>query len=125
MKPLAGIQALVVPLGLSGVWFSCRDGRPSAAGEIRTESTLVYDPKCIEGDWEKDRPGLLLGYTSCLTLAILRELSAAGEAKSGPNLISASQRGLSVMRALHSTGLPRRPARRQHRTAIRRDEGVS
>jgi len=104
LKLLAEAHALVVPLGLSGVWFSQRDSRPEAADSIRTASTLVYDPGYIEGDWEKERPGLLLGYTSCLTLAIVQELSKVSQSHANPNLACAAKCGLTVMRALHTDG---------------------
>jgi len=60
LKMLAGIHTLAVPVGLSGVWLS-RAETPAGLRSIpETSSTLIYDPSGIEGDWEKDRPGILL-----------------------------------------------------------------
>ena len=103
MKLHEGIHALVVPVGLSGVWLST--AQPSANRSLCAEnaenlSTLVYDPSSIEGDWEKNRPGTLLGYTSCMSVGILREFLTEGT----PCMVKAACCGLSAMRALHSNG---------------------
>lgn len=100
MKILAGIYTLVVPIGLSGVWVSSPRNTEERPDSLLTSSTLIFDPSCIEGDWEKERPGLLLGYTSCLALGFLSGLFT----EKVPDLIDASRRGLSAMRALHTNG---------------------
>lgn len=98
MKIFNRVFSLVVPLGLSGVWLSNSQapGVPPA-GE---SSTLVYDPAGIEGDWEKYRPGILLGYTSCMTIGILQAIVGGAEA----SMVDAARAGLSAMRSLHSAG---------------------
>jgi hypothetical protein len=100
MKMLEGIHSLVVPIGLSGVWLSTT--QPSAIRSIgaKTPSTLVYDPAGIEGDWEKNRPGTILGYTSCMAVGILNRILTEG----APCMVKAVRCGLSAMRALHSNG---------------------
>lgn len=101
MRVFADAHALVVPIGLSGVWYAQHHTHTKRANAIaHTTNTLVFDPACIEGDWEKDRPGILLGYTSCLTMALVREFASHAR----PNLHRGTRDGLSVMRALHTNG---------------------
>ncbi len=100
LKRLAGVRALAVPIGLSGVWLSRNDTPTEPAQDPAAASVLVFDPACIEGDWEKERPGLLLGYTSCLTLGLLGAILSEGRT----DLAQASRCGLSAMRALHTHG---------------------
>lgn len=100
MKFLEGIHALVVPVGLSGVWLSSDQPATDRSSIAKKPSTLVYDPSGIEGDWEKNRPGMILGYTSCMAVGILKQLLTEED----PCMVTAVRRGLSAMRALHSNG---------------------
>jgi hypothetical protein len=106
MKLFASVHALVVPLGLSGIWLSCsQPPNATRAPESAASAHLVFDPSSIEGGWEKDRPGLLLGYTSCLTLALINALLQ----RRPPDLSIAAHCGLSAMRALHTNGYTAKP----------------
>ena len=100
MKLLEKIHALVVPVGLSGVWLSAAQQPLNRSLGSEHLSSLVYDPASIEGDWEKNRPGTLLGYTSCLSVGILQEILK----ERIPNMLKAACCGLSAMRALHLNG---------------------
>ncbi|MFC1733966.1 hypothetical protein ACFL6I_26995, partial [candidate division KSB1 bacterium] len=100
MKMLEGAYSLIIPCGLSGVWLSNTNFLAEPKLGTETSSFLVYDPSGIEGDWEKHRPGMLLGYTSCMTVGILFSI-LNGE---NPFLVKGVCSGLSAMRALHSAG---------------------
>ena len=63
--------------------------------------TLVFDPAAIEGSWERFRPGRMMGYTSCLTTSIAREII---QNFGVPNIGKAVQGGIAALRALHSEG---------------------
>ena len=100
MKLLEGIYSLVIPIGLSGVWMSTAQPSADRSTGARALTALAYDPSGIEGDWEKNRPGTLLGYTSCMLVGILKGLLT----EEVPCMFKAIRSGLSAMRALHSNG---------------------
>jgi hypothetical protein len=62
---------------------------------------LFFDPQHFEGSWALDYPGYMIGYTSCLTASIARELLLN---QSVPDIKLAMQSGLRAMRRLHSEG---------------------
>jgi hypothetical protein len=66
---------------------------------------LFFDPKVVEGMWEHNYPGGMIGYTSCLTAGIARWLMLSSqEGQPKPNFEQGIQRGLAAMRALHQEG---------------------
>jgi hypothetical protein len=81
----------------------------NAAGSIMLSTTpdgpqqtmLFFDPRAMEGDWERGVPGYIFGYTSCLTASIARQvlLDAAS-----PDLHAGIQGGIHAMRTLHLEG---------------------
>lgn len=62
---------------------------------------LFFDPKVIEGTWEQVHPGGMIGYTSCLTAGIMRQLMLSPR---DPDISGGIQRGLAAMRRLHLEG---------------------
>ncbi len=64
-------------------------------------STLFFDPEIVEGMWNQTLPGEMIGYTSCLTAAIARQLMLN---ISSPDISSGIQSGLTAMRLLHQKG---------------------
>ncbi|HTY57050.1 MAG TPA: RyR domain-containing protein, partial [Candidatus Binataceae bacterium] len=62
---------------------------------------LLFDPKTVEGMWTQNHPGGMVGYTSCLTAAVVRQLMCPGSA---PDIKRGVQRGIDAMRALHLEG---------------------
>jgi len=63
--------------------------------------TLFFDPRVIEGAWESGFPGSMIGYTSCLTAGIARQLMLSpGE----PDIPQGIQSGLAALRNLHTEG---------------------
>ena len=62
---------------------------------------LFFDPKVIEGSWGQGHLGGMIGYTSCLTAGVARELMRSPEE---PDMDRGIQTGLSAMRKLHLEG---------------------
>jgi hypothetical protein len=65
------------------------------------QCSLFFDPKVIERMWEKDVPGGMVGYTTCLAAGLARQWLLAPEA---PDIQAGIQSGLSAMRTLHREG---------------------
>ena len=65
------------------------------------QCSLFFDPRGIEHMWEKEYPGGVVGYTTCLTAGLARQwmLSPAQ-----PDVQSGIQSGLAAMRTLHLEG---------------------
>ncbi len=68
---------------------------------------LFFDPKAIEGSWQQDHPGGMIGYTTCLTAALARELMRSPES---PKIDHGILSGLAGMRRLHIEGYGKRQA---------------
>jgi hypothetical protein len=62
---------------------------------------LFFDPTLIEGVWEHDHPGGMIGYGTCLTAGVARQLMLSPDK---PHLPGGIQSGLAAMRALHLEG---------------------
>lgn len=71
----------------------------------KLDATLFFDPFCMEGEWERRHPGQIVGYTSCLTAAVARQMMLAPQA---PDLPRAIQSGVAAMRLLHADGFAAR-----------------
>jgi hypothetical protein len=86
---------VIISLHAAGaIWLSrSTQGSPHAQ--------LVFDPQVMEGDWEQKHPGHMVGYTSCLTTALARQVMLDPAA---PDLQQGLQNGLSGIRALHLEG---------------------
>ena len=65
------------------------------------DAVLFFDPNALEGEWGHQYKGYMIGYTSCLTAGIARELMVN---TSEPNLPRGIQSGISAMRFLHTIG---------------------
>ncbi len=65
------------------------------------DATLFFDPKVMEGEWGRNYKGYMIGYTTCLTAGIARELMLN---TSAPDLPRGIQSGLGGMRFLHIEG---------------------
>lgn len=65
------------------------------------DAVLFFDPKAMEGEWGRNYEGYMIGYTTCLTAGITRELMLN---TSTPNIPRGIQSGLGAMRLLHIEG---------------------
>ena len=63
--------------------------------------TLLFDPLVIEGMWEQNHPGQMVGYNTCLTASLVRELMVH---PGNPNITEAVRAGLCALRQLHEDG---------------------
>jgi len=62
---------------------------------------LVFDPKVIEGMWEAEHPGGVIGYTTCIVGGIVQKmLTSSDEA----DILPGVQTGLEALRFLHKEG---------------------
>src|SRR4051794_18261463 len=61
---------------------------------------LFFDPKLLEGEWERDYPGWMIGNTSCLTAGIVGQLLT----EPGVDIGGGIRAGIAGMRALQREG---------------------
>ncbi|MGA2502659.1 MAG: RyR domain-containing protein [Anaerolineales bacterium] len=71
----------------------------------RVNATLFFDPFAMEGEWDRGYPGQIVGYTSCLTTAIVYQMMLNQEQ---PDFSSGIQRGVAAMRCAHAEGFGER-----------------
>jgi len=95
VNALARCRHVVVSFGTVGALLLSR-ATPPANG-----SALFFDPKFVEGMWNVNHPGGMIGYTSCLTAAIAHQILANPEQ---PDLAAGVQTGVAAMRLLHQAG---------------------
>lgn len=69
--------------------------------EGRAYASLFFDPLIMEGDFERQYPGQMVGYTTCLTAALARQIMLNTKE---PDFASGVQRGVAAMRVLHTEG---------------------
>jgi len=62
---------------------------------------LFFDPKVIEGIWGQSHLGGMIGYTSCLTAGVARQVMRSPDE---PDIDQGIQTGLGAMRKLHLEG---------------------
>ena len=65
------------------------------------QCSLFFDPRVIERMWEKDYPGGMIGYTTCLMAGIARQFLLS---RQSPDLAAGVQCGLAALRTLHLEG---------------------
>ncbi len=95
-KGLSQATLVVVSLDTAGALLVGRDGK----------AWLIFDPHCQEGDWQRDYPGMMIGYTTCYVAALAL---AALESPSNPDWLKAAQRGVVAARSLHERGYAEGP----------------
>lgn len=103
VNSLARCAWVVVSFGPAGAVALARRGEE---GNLIKEPaipkcSLFFDPRVIEGMWEQDHPGGIIGYTTCLTAGIARQLMLSQEQ---PGIHQGIQCGLAAMRRLHLEG---------------------
>jgi len=72
----------------------------------RHQGTLFFDAQGIEGTWSQDLSGGMIGYNSCLTAGIVRQVLLSFE---NPDFEQGVQNGINAMRRLHQEGYGDRP----------------
>ena len=91
---LSRCKHVVISLGAAGaVYLTTPDGE----GRAR----LFFDPQYMEWEWENEYLGGMFGYTTCLAVAICRQLMLQPEE---PDIPTGIQTGISALRRLHLEG---------------------
>ena len=65
---------------------------------------LYYDPKFMEGGWQKAHPGNMTGYTFCLIAGIAQQMIQSAQGVSAADIGRGVQAGLAAQRYLHLIG---------------------
>jgi hypothetical protein len=95
VNALSHCAHVVVSFGAAGTILLSRQAKG------KSKCTLTFDPRFIEGAWESGYPGGIIGYTSCLTAGIVRQLMLS---PGNPDINLGIQSGLAAMRSLHADG---------------------
>lgn len=95
VNALSHCAHVVISFDTAGAFLLSRDGDGTARGR------LFFDPKVIEGMWGQSYNGGMIGYTSCLTAGLARQLMLS---PGKPDIDQGIQSGLGAMRKLHLEG---------------------
>jgi hypothetical protein len=101
LRSLVRCAHVVVSFNAAGAFLYSRE----SGGDLPCR--LLFDPEVVEGMWEQGHPGRMVGYTSCLTAGIAKEVMLAPEE---PNIRQGICAGLSALRGLHREGYGQRGA---------------
>jgi hypothetical protein len=95
VNKLAQCAHVVISFGTSGAILLSRNAKPVP------EALLFFDPKALEGQWGNYHNGYMVGYNSCLTAGIAREMMLNSRC---PDIPRGIQSGICAMRLLHIDG---------------------
>ena len=100
---LVSCAHVVVSLGTGGAVLLSRKGTlEGRLGRLDAPACHVFfDPEAIENSWAEQYPGGMIGYASCLTAGIARELLIDPDK---PDVRHGIRSGLAAGRALHLAG---------------------
>lgn len=101
VNALSRVAHAVVSFGPEGAALVSAPGDGAAAPTC----TLFFDPSLVEGMWNAEHPGRVMGGTECLTAALVREILIDPEA---PQLERGVQAGVAAVRRLHLDGYQER-----------------
>jgi len=101
LRGLVSCAHVVISFNAAGAFLYSR------GGDRDLPCRLLFDPEVVEGMWEQGYPGRMVGYTSCLTAGIAKEVMLAPEE---PNIRQGICAGLSALRCLHREGYGQRGA---------------
>lgn len=109
INPLSRAFCVIVSFGPAGAWISSAQPAPDG-GEDRPSRamTLVFDHTLIEGMWEQEHPGGVVGYTTSLTAAVVKAVAARPQ---HPDVVAGVQAGIAAMQALHEHGFDHVPGK--------------
>jgi hypothetical protein len=106
INALSQCAHVIVSFNTAGVvLFSNEQPGTSSKETKRYKGTLFFDPMVIEGMWEQEHPGSMIGYTTCLAASIARQLMLSQD---DPNIPLGIKSGLAAMRTLHLEGFGQR-----------------
>jgi hypothetical protein len=104
INSLSHCAHVVISFGPAGAILVSRHEHPSG---IAFECSLFFDPKVIEGMWEQNYKGGMIGYTTCLTTGLARQLMLS---PTHPDIQAGILSGLAALRTLHLEGYGERGA---------------
>jgi len=100
---LVSCAHVVISLGTGGAVLLSRRGALESQLDrlVEPDCHVFFDPEAIENSWAEQYPGGMIGYASCLTGAIARELLLNPDE---PDVHRGIRSGLAASRALHLQG---------------------
>ncbi len=100
LNALSHCAHVIVSFETAGAFLLSREREPGRAVAAHS-GKLFFDPEVIEGSWTGNHKGGMIGYASCLTAGIVRQLMMSPHA---PDIYAGIQGGLAAMRTLHLEG---------------------
>lgn len=76
-------------------------GKRAGKKSAKLSAQLFFDPQCMEGEWQQQYPGSMIGYTSCMVAGIVREILKSQNAE---DIESGILKSLAAIRCLHDEG---------------------
>jgi hypothetical protein len=104
INSLSHCAHVVISFGTAGAILISRQ---EADGHSKFKCALFFDPQVMEGMWEKKHPGGMIGYTTCLTASIARQVILNMQE---PDIDAGITAGLAAIRTLHKEGYGERGA---------------
>ncbi len=98
INSLSHCAHVVISFGPAGVILL---SRKEVKDQVTFQCSLFFDSKVIERMWEKDYPGGMVGYNTCLTASLARQCMLFQDQ---PDILAGIQAGLTAMRILHLEG---------------------
>lgn len=95
VNALSHCAHVIVSFGAAGAVLLSRQEQD------HTHCFLFFDPASIEGTWEANHPGGMVGYTTCMAAGIVRQIMLN---TSNPDIHKGVQGGLAALRTLQSEG---------------------
>ena len=92
---------MIVHFGAAGAVVVSRSQTPDAQADGHPQVSLIFDPAVLEGEWERDRHGGVVGGAAVLTAFIA---SAMFGKPDHDEVARATARGLMAVRDLHEGG---------------------
>ncbi len=112
VNALSHCTHVVISFGPAGALLLSRQ---QEANQPPFRCSLFFDPKVVERMWEKDYPGGMVGYNTCLAAGLARQvLLAPGK----PHVEAGIQSGLAAMRTLHLEGYGERGTTASHANLV-------
>ena len=99
VRDLAGCAHVIVLFGAAGAVVVSRQDPAPAGGH--PAFSLIFDPLVMEGEWESDRPGTVIGGTAAVTAFVAAALIGG---QGHDELAGAVAGGLTALRDLHEGG---------------------
>lgn len=104
VNAISNCAHVIVSFGAAGAIWVKKTNKPlnqSHADIVPPQCTLFFDPDAIEGTWEQSHPGKMIGYNTCLTASIIREIMHQYDQ---PDIARGIKTGLCTLRKLHDEG---------------------